>query len=62
MKAIQMTKVGAPEVLQIGDVEEPRIETDSQLKVRLKAAGVNPIDQTYKTASQDCAASPAGGA
>jgi NADPH2:quinone reductase len=44
MKAIQMTEVGAPEVLQLSDLEEPKIETDSQLKVRLKAAGVNPID------------------
>jgi NADPH2:quinone reductase len=50
MKAIQMKEVGAPEVLQISDLEEPKIETDSQLKVRLKAAGVNPID--YKLRSR----------
>ena len=44
MKAIQMTEIGGPEVLQVSDLEEPKIEADSQLKVQLIAAGVNPID------------------
>ncbi len=44
MRAIQMSAVGAPDVLQSVDLPEPRIERPTQLKVRLRAAGVNPID------------------
>ncbi len=44
MKAVQMTTPGGPEVLQFIEVPEPEITSDSQIKVRLMAAGVNPID------------------
>ncbi|MBL6987238.1 MAG: zinc-dependent alcohol dehydrogenase family protein [Methylobacter sp.] len=44
MKAIIMTAVGSPDVLQLHDIEEPEISTANQIKVRLKAAGVNPVD------------------
>jgi NADPH2:quinone reductase len=44
MKAIVMTAAGAPEVLQLQDVAEPIITRPTQIKVRLKAAGINPID------------------
>ena len=44
MKAALMTVPGAPEVLQIGEVPEPTIQQETELLVRLKAAGVNPID------------------
>lgn len=44
MKAVVMTAVGGPEVLRVADVPEPRIEHDTQIKVQLKAAGVNPVD------------------
>ncbi len=44
MKAILMTATGSQDVLQIQEIDEPQIQRDTQLKVRLKAAGVNPID------------------
>lgn len=44
MKAIVMTSVGAPEVLQLQDVPLPAITRDTDILVRLKAAGVNPVD------------------
>lgn len=44
MKAVLMTNAGAPDVLQMGDVPTPEIRSDRELLVKLKAAGVNPID------------------
>lgn len=44
MKAIMMTAVGNPDVLELQDINEPEISTATHIKVRLKAAGVNPID------------------
>ncbi|MCX7096380.1 MAG: zinc-dependent alcohol dehydrogenase family protein [Methylococcales bacterium] len=44
MKAIQMTAVGGPEVLIYQDIPEPEILMPSQVKVKLNAAGVNPVD------------------
>ncbi len=44
MKAVLMTATGGPEVLELRDVPEPEITRDTQLKVQVKAAGVNPVD------------------
>jgi NADPH2:quinone reductase len=44
MKAVVMTATGGPEVLELREVPEPEITRDTQLKVRVKAAGVNPVD------------------
>lgn len=44
MKAILMTQPGAAELLQLADIPEPTITAPNQIKVQLKAAGVNPID------------------
>lgn len=44
MKAVLMTAIGNPEVLQVQEVPTPALQQDSQILVRLKAAGVNPID------------------
>ncbi len=44
MKAILMTAVGNPDVLTVQDITEPTITAATQIKVKLKAAGVNPID------------------
>ncbi len=44
MKAVVMTRPGPPEVLQLQEVPEPAITTPTQVKVKLHAAGVNPID------------------
>lgn len=39
-----MTAAGKPEVLQLQEVPAPQIEKDTEVLVRLHAAGVNPID------------------
>ncbi|MGZ8175660.1 MULTISPECIES: zinc-dependent alcohol dehydrogenase family protein [Methylobacter] len=44
MKAIMMTAIGNPDVLELQEIDEPEISTATQVKVRLKAAGVNPVD------------------
>lgn len=44
MKAILMTAIGSPDVLTFQDVDEPEIVQPTQIKVKLMAAGVNPVD------------------
>lgn len=44
MKAILMTQTGLPDLLELRDIDEPAITEPSQIKVRLRAAGVNPVD------------------
>lgn len=44
MKAIVMTEAGDPGVLIPRDLPEPEITAPSQIKVRLEAAGINPVD------------------
>lgn len=39
-----MTAAGAPDVLQIAEVPDPSIQQETEMLVRLKAAGINPID------------------
>ncbi len=44
MKAILMTATGTPDVLKFQDISEPQITTPDQVKIKIHAAGVNPID------------------
>jgi NADPH:quinone reductase len=44
MKAIVMTATGGPDVLDYRDIPEPLITKPTQIKVKLGAAGVNPVD------------------
>lgn len=44
MKAILMTQPGLPDLLELRDIEEPAITEPNQIKVRLRAAGINPVD------------------
>jgi len=44
MKAILMTAVGNPDVLKFQDIKAPEITEATQIKVKLQAAGVNPVD------------------
>lgn len=44
MKSIVMTAVGDPDVLRLQDIPEPQICLPTQLKIKLEAAGVNPVD------------------
>ena len=47
MKAIQVSQVGGPEVLQFVDTEAPEPKTNEAL-VQIKAAGVNFVDVYYR--------------
>ncbi len=49
MKAVLMTEPGTPEVLQLQEVSQPKIKTDTEILVKLKAAGVNPIDTKLRS-------------
>ena len=44
MKAMLMTDTGDINVLQYADVAEMHIDSPSQVKIKVKAAGINPID------------------
>lgn len=44
MKAILMTAVGSSDVLNEQEIAEPVVTTSTEIKVRLHAAGVNPVD------------------
>jgi NADPH2:quinone reductase len=44
MKAVVLTAVGSPEVLQLQDIPKPEIKHDTELLVHIKAAGINPVD------------------
>jgi NADPH:quinone reductase len=44
MKAILMTAAGNPDVLTFQEIAEPDIIATTQIKVKLNAAGVNPVD------------------
>lgn len=44
MRAVLMNAPGNPDVLKIGQVADPKLQNPTDLRVRLKAAGVNPID------------------
>ncbi|MEN8169724.1 MAG: zinc-dependent alcohol dehydrogenase family protein [Pseudomonadota bacterium] len=49
MKAILMSDCGSPEVLQLADIDTPKISHEHQVLVRLKAAGINPIDTKLRS-------------
>jgi NADPH2:quinone reductase len=49
MKAMLMTAAGGPDVLQPADLPDPEIITPTQIKVRLEAAGVNPVDTKLRS-------------
>jgi NADPH2:quinone reductase len=44
MQSIVMTAIGAPHVLKFQDSIEPNITQSTEIKVKIHAAGVNPID------------------
>lgn len=44
MRAIQFQGPGSPDVLKVSQIPQPRLRTDRDLLVELKAAGINPID------------------
>lgn len=44
MKAILMTRTGPADLLELQEIPEPQIQHPEQIKIRLRAAGVNPVD------------------
>lgn len=44
MKAVVMATAGGPGVLQYQDLPDPKLKTKTDVLVRLRAAGINPID------------------
>ena len=49
MKAILISKTGGTEVLQLQDIPTPVISTTTDVLVKLKAAGVNPVDTKIRS-------------
>ena len=49
MRAVLMTAAGGPEVLQVAELPEPQITGERDVKVRLRAAGINPVDYKLRT-------------
>ncbi len=49
MKAVVMTRPGGPEVLTLRELPEPRIETDHQVLIQVRAASVNPVDTKLRS-------------
>jgi len=50
MRAVLMTAAGDPDVLKLAEVPEPQIAGARDVKVRLRAAGVNPADCKLRAA------------
>ncbi|MBK1704072.1 zinc-dependent alcohol dehydrogenase family protein [Halochromatium glycolicum] len=49
MKAIQMREPGGPDVLSLVDLPRPELDTETDVLVRLEAAGVNPVDTKIRS-------------
>lgn len=49
---VRFPRYGGPEVLEVDDVEPPEVAPD-RLRVRVKAAGVNPFDCKYRAGGYD---------
>jgi NADPH2:quinone reductase len=49
MKAVVMTVPGTTDVLELRDLPEPQITKSTEILVKLKAAGVNPIDTKLRS-------------
>lgn len=49
MKAVLMTAIGNPDVLQLQEVEKPILVGETEILVKLRAAGINPIDTKLRS-------------
>lgn len=56
MKAIQVHQFGGPEVMKLEDAKEPSAGP-GQVLIRVKAAGVNPVDTTFRSGNHPLAKS-----
>jgi NADPH:quinone reductase-like Zn-dependent oxidoreductase len=55
MRAVLMTAAGGPEVLKLAEVPESEITGGHDVRVRLRAAGINPVDYKLRSASYPAA-------
>lgn len=51
MRAVLMTAAGSPDVLQMREVELPALPTPHHLRIKLVAAGINPLDTKLRSKS-----------
>ena len=49
MQCILMTQTGNPDVLQLAETSNPSIKSDTEVLVRVHAAGVNPVDTKLRS-------------
>ena len=49
MKAIQLHATGGPERLKPAEIDKPVIQQDTEIKVSIKAASINPIDTKLRS-------------
>lgn len=49
MKCILMTQTGTPDVLQLAEAGKPYISSPGEVLVRIRAAGVNPVDTKLRS-------------
>jgi NADPH2:quinone reductase len=49
MQAIVMRETGGPEVLKLEQLPDPQIVSPTEIRVQLKAAGINPIDTKLRS-------------
>ncbi|ACK73102.1 Alcohol dehydrogenase zinc-binding domain protein [Gloeothece citriformis PCC 7424] len=49
MKAIVMSSTGAPDVLQLQEVPTPQIKSQTEILIKVKAAGINPVDTKIRS-------------
>ena len=47
-----MTAVGGPDVLQVVELPEPEVSSEHDVVVRLRAAGINPVDYKLQAMGQ----------
>jgi NADPH:quinone reductase len=50
VRAIVMTAVGGPEVLECQELPDPEVAGERDVRVRLHAAGINPVDYKLRSA------------
>jgi NADPH:quinone reductase-like Zn-dependent oxidoreductase len=49
VRAVLMTAVGGPDVLKIAELPEPEVTGEHDVRVRLRAAGINPVDTKLRS-------------
>jgi len=59
MKAIQLSEHGEPELLKVVEIKDPEIKKPSDVKVKLKAAGINPVDTKLRSGAYPILTFPA---